>query len=342
MSLTRRGRIIVFLAIVGTFLGAIVVAGLIFLHSLGLFGGSSPGNLVSITIPRGASVSEVGDILAARNVVPSSLGFRVAVRLDHDSSIEAGRYKLHEGLSARDALSALGRGPDIKFVTVTFPEGSTLKDFARVLAARTKISRRDFLALAKSGKVRSRYEPARVDFLEGLLFPSTYQVAEDDNAKVVLKRLVDTFNAAMRKLDLSSLKKLGVTPYQAVIVASMVEAEAKLDADRGKIARVIYNRLDQGMPLGIDATILYALGHHTSELTQSDLAIDSPYNTRLHTGLPPTPIGAPGLASLRAAVNPAGGSWLYYVLADCSGHHAFSTDYNHFLADKAHYESLSC
>ena len=108
------------------------------------------------------------------------------------------------------------------------------------------------------------------------------------------------------------------------------------------IARVIYNRLQEGMPLGIDATVLYALGEHKSELSSDDLKIDSPYNTRIVTGLPPTPIGAPGLNSLEAALAPAEGEWLYYVLADCEGHHAFSTNYDDFLEDKAAYQSLSC
>jgi UPF0755 protein len=108
------------------------------------------------------------------------------------------------------------------------------------------------------------------------------------------------------------------------------------------VARVIYNRLADGIPLGIDATILYALGEHKEELTATDLAIDSPYNTREVAGLPPTPIGAPGLESLEAALHPADGEWLYYVLADCDGHHAFSASYDDFLANKAKYQSLEC
>lgn len=108
------------------------------------------------------------------------------------------------------------------------------------------------------------------------------------------------------------------------------------------VARVIYNRLREGMTLGIDATVLYALGEHKDTLTESELAIDSPYNTRLVAGLPPTPIGAPGAASLEAAAQPAEGPWLYYVLADCEGNHAFSESYDEFLNNKAAYQQLSC
>lgn len=108
------------------------------------------------------------------------------------------------------------------------------------------------------------------------------------------------------------------------------------------VARVIYNRLREGMTLGIDATIIYGLGKHTEELTQSELEIDSPYNTRLYAGLPPTPIGAPGAESLKAAAAPADGEWLYYVLGDCDGNHRFSESYEEFLQNKAAYQQLSC
>src|SRR5206468_1473655 len=119
--------------------------------------------------------------------------------------------------------------------------------------------------------------------------------------------------------------KAGVSPYDAVIVASLIEREAKIDEDRGMIARVIYNRLEKNMKLGVDATVDYALGVHTPNLTNADLAIDSPYNTRKFPGLPPTPIAAPGRKALTAAVSPNPGPWLYYVLADADGRHAFAT-----------------
>jgi UPF0755 protein len=121
-----------------------------------------------------------------------------------------------------------------------------------------------------------------------------------------------------------------ITPYQALIVASLVEAEAKVPEDRAKIARVIYNRMAQGMTLGIDATVLYAIGERTDSLTNSQLQTDSPYNTRLKAGLPPTPINSPGQASIEAALNPAEGDWLYYVLTDTEGHHYFTDSYSDF------------
>ncbi|CAN5707616.1 endolytic transglycosylase MltG [soil metagenome] len=342
MSLTVRGRILLVLGLLGAFLGLLALGAWLYLRSIGLAGDSSPGRRVAVRIPKGASVTHIGSILERRQVVSSAFGFRVATSVENAGTIQAGRYRLHRGLTARDALMELARGPIVESVTVTFPEGSTLEDFAGVLADRTTIRAKRFLALARSGKVRSKYQPRHVRSLEGLLFPSTYELTKKADALSALRLLVGTFDARMSRLGPGDLTPLHVTPYEATIVASMVEAEASVPAERGKVARVIYNRLDDGTPLGIDATILYVLGGRTRQLTEEDLAVDSPYNTRIHIGLPPTPIGSPGLASLRAAVHPPAGSWLYYVLQDCRGHHAFSADYNEFLADKAHYQSLRC
>jgi UPF0755 protein len=206
----------------------------------------------------------------------------------------------------------------------------------------TQISGKTFLKLATSGAVRSSFLPEGMDTLEGLLFPSTYQVIDEDTAKTVLKRLVAEFEEQASTLDFSKADDLGLTEYEIVIVASMIEAETRMDKERPKVAQVIYNRIRAGWMLGIDATVLYALGDRHAVLTESALAVDSPYNTRRYTGLPPTPIGAPGLASLEAALNPTQGPWMYYVLADCDGNHAFSTTDADFLEDKAHYQTLDC
>jgi peptidoglycan lytic transglycosylase G len=342
MSLTVRGRILLVLGIIGAFFAVLALAAWLYLRSIGLAGDSSPGQRVSVRIPQGASITHIGSILEERQIVQSALGFRIASSVEDAGTVQAGRYRLRTGLTARDALRELAKGPIVESVTVTFPEGSTLEDFAATLASRTKIGAGKFLAAARSGKVRSKYQPKGVRSLEGLLFPSTYDLGKGADALSVLRLLVGTFDSRLSALRSGALGRLGVTPYQATIVASMVEAEARVPAERGKVARVIFNRLEDGTPLGIDATIRYVLGDDSGELTEQDLAVDSPYNTRLHAGLPPTPIGSPGLASLRAAVDPPAGAWLYYVLKDCRGHHTFSSDYNQFLADKAHYQSLSC
>jgi UPF0755 protein len=143
------------------------------------------------------------------------------------------------------------------------------------------------------------------------------------------------FEEEAESLPWDNAEDLGVTPYEIVIIASMIEEEAALDEERAVIAGVIYNRLDEGMVLGIDATLLYDDPTPDGQLSASDLEYDSPYNTRIHGGLPPTPIASPGLPSLRAALSPADVPYLYYVLCGADGAHRFSVDYDTFLADKA-------
>lgn len=341
MKLTRRGKVV---AVLFVLVLTGLLAGNLFMRSIGVYGESSPGRPVDLEIPEGSGAAEIGDILVDAGVIKSSFGWKVALFLHSgDETIQAGSYRIATGLTAPDAIDALlDRPPEEAATDVTFPEGSWLTDFAAELGAETHIDGDKFLALATSGKVRSRYQPDGVDTLEGLLFPSTYEVIERDTARSVLTRLVEEFEEQAGTLDFARVEGTGVSAYEAITVASMIEAEAQLDEERPMIARVIYNRLQQGMPLGIDATVLYALGEHKTELTSEDLRVDSPYNTRIVTGLPPTPIGAPGLGSLQAALAPADGEWLYYVLADCSGRHAFSTNYDDFLEDKAAYQALSC
>lgn len=331
------------LVILGVILGTPALGGVVYLHKVGYLGESDPGATIEVVIPEGMGMAQIGKLLERKGVIKSFSGWRIATYFDDDSrTIQAGRYELPTGLTAGDALQALLGGPLLDFVMVTFPEGAWLEDFARVLGSETHITAKEFRRVAVPGSLDSDIFSSDIPSVEGLLFPSTYQIVEDDTAETVFERLTSEFERQLAKVDLDDIGTLGYSPYEVVIVASMIEAEAAVDADRGKIARVIYNRLAEGIALGIDATVLYALGEHKSELTVSDLAVDSPYNTREVAGLPPTPIGAPGLESLRAAAAPEPGDWLYYVLADCEGHHAFSESYDQFLTDKAAYNRLTC
>ena len=173
--------------------------------------------------------------------------------------------------------------------------------------------------------VRSRYQPPGITSLEGLLLPETYFFVADDDEEDILRRMVESFDALAGRLDLTGgAARLGVTPYEAVVVASMVEREARVDEDRGKVARVIYNRIEAEMPLEIDATVQFALGKQKEVLLFKDLEIDSPYNTYRNAGLPPGPIAAPGHESLVATLNPTPGNWIFFVVIDDNGHHAFA------------------
>jgi len=347
VRLTRRGRVLVALTVFAGILAIPALGGYLYLRSVGLYGGSDPGRAVEVVIDEGASVAEIGKLLERKNVIKSAFGFRLATYLDGGAEeIQAGRYEMPTGLSARDALAFLvGEEPASlqEFVMLTVPEGSWVTEFARAVGEQTHISEKAFLRAANSGEMRSDILPDEVDTLEGLLFPSTYQVAEDETAKSLVRRLLTTFEEQAAELDLEArADALGITPYEAVIIASMIEAETRVDEERPKVARVIYNRIELGWSLGIDATVLYALGDRRAPLTTTNLNVDSPYNTRRYAGLPPTPIGAPGRASLEAALAPAEGDWLYYVLADCEGRHAFSETDAEFLQDKAAYQALEC
>ena len=344
MSLTRRGRVVVLLTILAGLVVVPALAATVYLRSIGVFGTSDPGKAVALTVPKGAGVEAIGKLLEEKGVVDSAFGFRVAAYLEGGAEdIQAGRYEIPTGLTAKDALAALIENrPVADFVSVTFPEGLWLEDFARILEEQTDLSGRRFLKVLEKGKVRSALLPGDVTTHEGLLFPSTYQVAEEDDEADVARRLVAEMEEQVAPLEFEIAEAMGYSRYEAIVIASMIEAEAKIDSERGKVARVIYNRLEIGQKLEIDATVNYAIREHKLGLTVSELATDSPYNTRLYPGLPPTPIGAAGAEALRAAAEPADGDWLFYVLEDCEGHHAFSATYDEFLQDKAAYEALDC
>ena len=344
MSLTRRGRIVLLLTILAVIVGVPALAANVYLRSIGGWGSSDPGRAVELVVPEGAGVETIGKLLEEKGVIDSAFGFRIAAYLEGGAEdIQAGRYEIPVGLTARDALAALiSNRPVADFVSVTFPEGLWLTDFARILEENTDLSGDRFLRMLEKGKVRSSLLPQGSNNHEGLLFPSTYQVSEEDDEASVARRLVEEMEEQVAPIDFSVAEGLGYSRYEAIVIASMIEAEAKIDSERAKVARVIYNRLELGEKLGIDATVNYAIGDHKLDLTVSELAVDSPYNTRLYPGLPPTPIGAPGAEALEAAAEPADGDWLFYVLADCDGRHAFSATYDEFLQDKAAYEALDC
>jgi cell division protein YceG involved in septum cleavage len=232
-----------------------------------------------------------------------------------------------------------------KVIKLLIPEGKTRAQIAEI--AKTA-------GLAGSYRVASRHSPllnpvhygasSKTPDLEGFLFPATYDINPGQPASRLVQEQLIAFRENFGSGEINGARSLHVTPYQLLTVASMIEREAQVPGDRAKIAAVIYNRLKQGMPLGIDAAIYYAveqrkgIATYTKELTEADLHIDSPYNTRTHTGLPPTPISNPGLASIEAAAHPAHVSYLYYVAAaDGCGEQVFSTTQAAFEANAAAY-----
>jgi UPF0755 protein len=296
-------------------------------------GASGPQRRISLTIPTGTTGAEVGELLEEKGVIRSALAFRVLLRFRGVSSdFEAGRYtNLTSNMAIADVLDRLEEGPKVESISVTFPEGYTVEQTAVRAARDLDVGRKRFLKLATSGKFSAPpYLPKGKKTVEGFLYPNTYDFVKDVGPKDVIDRLLTSFEEQVAGLPWERAEQLRVTPYEVVTIGSLIEQEARFAPDRRKIARVIYNRLKRRMPLQIDATIQYARGSFEPILLK-DREIKSPYNTYLHPGLPPTPIGNPGRSSLSAALTPTAGNWLYYVLIDCdTGRHYFTDSLRDF------------
>jgi UPF0755 protein len=291
-----------------------------------------PGKQVTITVSAGESSVEIGRNLRQAGVVDSVNRFRdVAEQRGLDGLLKPGTYKLVTGMSIDQVLDLLARGPSTG-IPVTIPEGYTVAQIVDKLAAADRFTKAEVEKALKSKDLIVTLRPKGVDSLEGLLFPDTYGIEPDDTAVGVIQEMADQTEAVLSRYQLSTAPQ-DLSPYEVLIVASMIEREAKVDSDRAKIAAVIYNRLAAGKRLEIDATVKYATGH--AKVTAKDLAVRSPYNTYTNVGLPPTPIAAPGEAAIKAALQPADGDWIYYVLATKEGEHAFTRSYTEFLKLKA-------
>lgn len=218
---------------------------------------------------------------------------------------------------------------------LTIPEGLRREDVAELVERETDLSGERYLQLTAPGP-RGR-ALARADgptSLEGFLFPATYDLYEDTTVEDLVDMQIDAFKANTADIDFGPARRRNLTPFEVLTIASMIEREVAVPAERELVASVIYNRLRTGMSLGIDATVQYAVGEWKPELTLSDLDIDSPYNTRKFTGLPPGPIANPGRDSIRAAARPKETEFLYYVARnDGSGAHYFSTNAEQFEQD---------
>lgn len=295
------------------------------------------GEEIALTIPNGSTPQEIGELLAAEGVISDAQLWRWYLRVKGGGPFLAGDYTFRRNSSMEEAIRVLEDGPALAaFSNITIPEGLTVDEVAERVDGSDSLDGERFAELAASGEHRSKYQPADVDLLEGLLFPDTYRLEDGEDEEVLLTRMIGTLDGIATELGYDEAEaRTGRSAYEVLIIASLIEAEAKVDEDRGKISRVIYNRLDEPMSLGIDATVYYALGRRGGSLNRTDLDTDSPYNTRKFPGLPPTPIAIPGRASLEAAINPEPGPWLYYVLADASGVHAFSEGYDEFLRNVA-------
>jgi len=277
------------------------------------FHGDGSGR-VAVTIPKGSSVSEVGDLLDEKGVVDSSTFFQIRATIEGKrSSLYAGHFTLAEGMSYSAALDALSKPPQKRVLTVTIPEG-----YSRSQAAQL-VEEDGVPGSYTKATVRSRYlNPAQyggkgAKDLEGFLFPDTFEMKPNAPVADLVQLQLEDFKQRIKGVDMKYAKSKNLTVFDVLTIASMVEREAGVAKQRKLVASVIYNRLHEGMPLGIDATIRFATGNYSEPLTESQLATSSPYNTRTNVGLPPGPINSPGLAAIEAAAHPAKTDYLFYV-----------------------------
>jgi UPF0755 protein len=288
----------------------------------------APHEPVSLVVAEGASGTSIVDELHDRGVVRCGLVSRWLLRRSGlESELRAGTFELTTNMTPDAAFAVLTTPPEpVPTVRLTIPEGYRITQIADRVQDALGIPAKKFLKTAETSDRRlPPYLPEDATSLEGFLFPETYEFVEGKTtADDVIARLLDQFGTEAESLPWDNAKDLGVTPYEVVTIASMIEKEAKLDKERAVIAGVIYNRLREGMALGIDATLLYDDPTPDGQLSYSDLATDTPYNTRINTGLPPTPIASPGIPSLLAALEPADTPYFYYVLCGSDGHHAFA------------------
>jgi uncharacterized YceG family protein len=277
------------------------------------FHGDGSGH-VQVTIPKGSSVSEVGDLLSDKGVIDNSTLFQVRVTLaGKRSEIYSGHFTLAHGMSYGAAIDALSTPPVKRTVTVTIPEGYTRSQAAQ-LVEEDGVPGSYTKATVKSKYLNpAQYGGKGAKDLEGFLFPDTFELKPSAPVADLVQLQLQDFKRRIKGVNMKYARSKNLTTYDVLIIASMVEREAGVSSQYKDVASVIYNRLHDGMPLGIDATIRFATGNYTKPLTESELAIDSPYNSRTNAGLPPGPINSPGLEAIEAAAHPAKTDYLFYV-----------------------------
>ena len=293
---------------------------------------ANPANAkVRFVVPPGATFHEVADTLHRAGLIDSVTVFDLYARYKHlDRNVQAGAYQLSRNLNMVQILVALQTAlPDEIFVTI--PEGYTIKKTAAVLDQGGVVKGSDYMAQAVAGPFTYEFlkDLPPGTSLEGFLFPDTYLIPRNGTAKQLIALQLDAFNRHWDDTRKGQAAQRKLNPLQIVTIASMIEREARFEEDRPLVASVIYNRLSAGWPLQVDATVLYAKGIWQSSVTTQDRMIASPYNTYLHTGLPPGPIANPGIKAIDAALQPAQTGYFFY-LSDPQGHNHYAKTNDEF------------
>ena len=302
------------------------------------------GTTVTVTIPDGAGTETIAEILKENDLISSVFGFKLTSKLEgFDGTYKQGTYNIDTGMTKRQIMELLQSGKVAEDVKLMIPEGYTVKQIAAKAEEAGICTAEEFLNEVNNGTFDYEFLkdlPERQYRLEGYLFPDTYFLAETYTAHDVIDLMLKRFDQMYTEEYRNAVASSGKTLDEIVTLASMVEKEIKLPEERARAAGVMYNRLRDGITLGIDATVLYAVGKTAGDLTQDDLNIDSPYNTRKNYGLPLGPISNPGEASFKAALYPEDHKYLYYVVeAVGKDNHVYCETYDEFLNAKAAYNA---
>jgi UPF0755 protein len=292
-----------------------------------------------VTVPEGATASDVADLLTKNDVVSNGTLFEWRLKLAGETgNILPGRYVLAHNMSYGTAIDKLTSSGGQ--VNVTIPEG---EDRTQIAATVKDLGLSgDYLAASKSfkGFDPNKYGAKNPKSLEGFLFPATYQLDPGASVDQLVSEQLQAFKQNIAGVNMSYAKSKNLTVYDVLTIASMIDKEVQIPSERPLVAAVIYNRLHRGMPLQIDATTRFEFHNYTGDITESQLQSQSPFNTRINAGLTPTPIGNPGLDSIKAAARPAKVDYLYYVLnGNNSGHHCFTASGAEFNQLAAAYRS---
>ena len=298
---------------------------------------SSTIEIIQISIESGASASDISSQLASEGVISSQLAFELYLRNENlTDKLRAGDYEIPNNLEFSEITTILLKGPPLKTYTITIPEGLWISETLLSISSQTGFDYDLLKNSLLSGQVKSTNlylnDPSELYNWEGLLYPNTYQIDVESNGEEILQIMVDELESVTERLmneyDLPSW----LSSYNELFtVASLVEAESKLQEDRPLVSSVVKNRLNDNMLIQIDATVLYALQKRKSQVLLVDLQIDSPYNTYKYLGLPPTPISGFGERSIKAVLETPENDYLYYLLTDKNGKMSFTNDYTDFI-----------
>ncbi|WP_438444251.1 endolytic transglycosylase MltG [Gorillibacterium sp. sgz5001074] len=299
---------------------------------------TAPGETVRVTIPQGTGSAGIASLLHHEGIIRQEWAFMLYLKYKNEGTrFQAGVYELTPGMTQGEIVAKLNRGDVVKeeMLRFTIPEGYTVSQIADKLSQEGIAAKDRFLTLADSPPAgtapRTEGIPANGSYkhrLEGYLFPETYEMKKGSTEEEILNRMLGEWDKKLKLLPEgweAQLEKRGLTFHQLLTVASLIEREVAADEERALVAGVIYNRIQQKMPLQIDATIQYLFDKPKERIFEKDLQIESPYNTYLHPGLPPGPIASPGLPSVKAALWPETTPYLFYVTKkDGSGKHLFA------------------